>query len=88
MPTAQQRLRDWYRSESLLWRSVAVLVKAGIELGLFAIVATGVTAFFFIYARLGVIFDGSQVAAAGVWSGAVYLLARQEWCFTTAETDS
>lgn len=83
MPTAQQRLRKWYRSESLLWRSVAVAVKAVVEGAVFVTVATGIAAVFYPVVTVGALIPGEELGLATIWVAIVGFLARTEWCFTT-----
>lgn len=85
MPTAQQRLRKWYRSESLWKRATAVVVKIVLEGGLAAGIAAGTTTIYWMLLRSGVFFETESWSYASVFATTLAGIFAAMYCFSTAE---
>mgnify|MGYP006289120019 CR=1 FL=1 len=86
MPTAQQRLRKWYRSESLWKRASAVVIKTVLEGGLAAGIAAGATAIYWMLLQSGVFFETVSWSYASVFATTLAGIFAAVYCFTTVES--
>lgn len=85
MPTLQERLAGALASESLVKRSVGIVVKLHLE-GLVAVISTGILfalPFFAVY-EVGA-WGLTPTAVGGAWATCATLAFSQIYCFSTSE---
>ena len=85
MPSPKQRLANALASESLLVRSVGIVVKLYLE-GLVAALSTGIlfSLPFFAVVETGA-WGLTPTAVAGAWATSATLAFSQIYCFSTSE---
>lgn len=86
MRSTQQRLADALASDSLLWRSAAMVLKVCLE-GIVAALCTSLLFVLPLYTAYAIPSAGlTPREVAGAWLTCVLLATRQIYCFTTTES--